>query len=506
MVIVKERRIGLGTKWKQYGLMIGLGVISFGLYVGIFYLNLGQFGFPLDDAWVHQTYARNLAEYGEWAFIPGKISGGSTSPLWTLLLAFVHLLKTGPFWGTFLLSFTLFVLSGVFFQELTTSMIVTTSGKKLLTGIPIFGLFFLLEWRMNWSAVSGMEIIFYIFLILFFFYSLCKRKAAWLPGLLVGLAFWVRPDGITLLGPLYFFCLLGVESKPKKWKPIWQATLAFLPFLILYFVFNQLTAGTWWPNTFYAKQTEYAVLYQTPILQRFLQLFVQPWISAAIIFLPGLFFSTYKAVKNRDWFIIAMLLWSFGYIFLYAVRLPVMYQHSRYLMPTMPVLYSIGFVGTVQIFTKSHFKTSTLRLVKFGSLTLLIALTIGFWVLGINAYVTDGTIIHEEMVEASIWIRKNIPKDEVVAAHDIGALGYYGEHDILDLAGLISPDVMPFIRDEERLLSYMQVNEVHYLMSFSDWYSALLLPGEELYRSDGNAVIESGGQPMVIYRYDWNGE
>ncbi len=44
-------------------------------------------GFPLDDAWIHQTYARNLALLAEWAFIPGQLSAGSTSPLWTILLA-----------------------------------------------------------------------------------------------------------------------------------------------------------------------------------------------------------------------------------------------------------------------------------------------------------------------------------------------------------------------------------------------------------------------------------
>ncbi|MDP2778149.1 MAG: hypothetical protein Q8O48_10950, partial [Anaerolineales bacterium] len=44
-------------------------------------------GFPLDDSWIHQTYARSLAWNGEWAFRPGLLSAGSTSPLWSALLA-----------------------------------------------------------------------------------------------------------------------------------------------------------------------------------------------------------------------------------------------------------------------------------------------------------------------------------------------------------------------------------------------------------------------------------
>jgi hypothetical protein len=64
-----------------------LGGISFFIWIFYSYFVNGYFGFPLDDGWIHQTYARNLAEYGQWAYLPGTISGGSTSPLWTLLLS-----------------------------------------------------------------------------------------------------------------------------------------------------------------------------------------------------------------------------------------------------------------------------------------------------------------------------------------------------------------------------------------------------------------------------------
>ncbi|MBE2268505.1 MAG: hypothetical protein IAE80_09775, partial [Anaerolinea sp.] len=43
--------------------------------------------FSLDDSWIHQTYARNLAQTGQWAFVPGVPSAASTSPLYTVALA-----------------------------------------------------------------------------------------------------------------------------------------------------------------------------------------------------------------------------------------------------------------------------------------------------------------------------------------------------------------------------------------------------------------------------------
>src|SRR5512146_1014558 len=60
-------------------------------------------GFPLDDSWIHLTYARNLAQRGEWAFQPGQLSAGSTAPLWTLLLAIGFWLRLGPYVWSYLL-------------------------------------------------------------------------------------------------------------------------------------------------------------------------------------------------------------------------------------------------------------------------------------------------------------------------------------------------------------------------------------------------------------------
>jgi len=71
------------------------------------------------------------------------------------------------------------------------------------------------------------------------------------------------------------------------------------------------------------------------------------------------------------------------------------------------------------------------------------------------------------------WVEKNIPPGEMLAVHDIGALGYYVQNPILDLAGLVSPDVVPFIRDEDRLAEYLKANSADYLIVFVSDYPNL---------------------------------
>ena len=61
------------------------------LYLAVSALAAGELGYPLDDGWIHQVFARNLAETGQMAFNRGEPAAGSTAPLWTVALAFVRL-------------------------------------------------------------------------------------------------------------------------------------------------------------------------------------------------------------------------------------------------------------------------------------------------------------------------------------------------------------------------------------------------------------------------------
>ncbi len=168
-------------------------LLSLGLYLVVSRLYL-RIGFPLDDAWIHLTYARNLANYGEWAFIPGKPSAGSTSPLWSALLAIGFLLQLAPYIWTYLLGFASLLALAVLAEE---------SARKLLPSyswsFPFIGIFFAVEWHLVWAAGSGMETLLHAVLVTSVLLLLAKPAPQPMTlGLLVALSVWVRPDGITL--------------------------------------------------------------------------------------------------------------------------------------------------------------------------------------------------------------------------------------------------------------------------------------------------------------------
>ena len=206
------------------------------------------------------------------------------------------------------------------------------------------------------------------------------------------------------------------------------------------------------------------------------------------------------AVKERDYAIISSILWVLGYILIYAIRLPVTYQHGRYIIPAMPVYFVLGMIGSYHLFQNAMKKGTVIQiLTRVWSLSAIIILC-SFWWMGANNYGQDVAYIEEQMVETSNWINDNLPQDGFLAAHDIGALGYFSSIEIIDLAGLITPDVVPFIRDEPELWAYMETQGVSYLMTFPDWYSTLPEGAIKIYESKGEYADIMGGSTMVVYQ------
>jgi hypothetical protein len=457
---------------------------------------LYRLGFPLDDAWIHQTYARNLALYGEWAFLPGQPSAGSTAPLWSALLAVGHILHLGPYIWSYAIGWV----------TLLTVALTGMAAFRLLcpqkaSAALWVGLFLALEWHLVWAAISGMETLLIGLLALVVLARLVAGEHNWfLLGALIGLSVWVRPDGLTLIGPALFTLALGQGARKGRIKDAGYLFLGFALLLIPYLFFNRLLEGSWWPNTFFAKQAEYAVQRQAALWKRFLSEAGLPLIGAGVLLLPGFIAQSVRAVRNRYWGALAGAVWVVGYLFLYALRLPVTYQHGRYVMPAMPAYFTwglAGLIGWVQLASAISWRRVLSRAWVLATTLVLAA----FWVVGARAYAYDVAIIESEMVAAARWLAANTAPNALVAAHDIGALGYFAQRNLLDLAGLVSPEVIPFIRDEPRLAAFLSDRHADYLVTFPDWYPQLVRHARMVYSTGGSFSPMMGGENMTVYQW-----
>src|ERR671924_1039771 len=132
------RRSSTASNWRVDSWVV---IATTALVAVLFYLivsaRIYRLGFPLDDAWIHLTYARNIAEHGEWSFRAGERSAGSTSPLWTALLSLGFLLNLAPYVWTYLLGWAVLTLLAICAENIARRLVPAYTSR-----VPWVGLFF----------------------------------------------------------------------------------------------------------------------------------------------------------------------------------------------------------------------------------------------------------------------------------------------------------------------------------------------------------------------------
>ena len=476
----------------DYRLTIALVAL---LAVG-FYLLLSaivfRVGFPLDDSWIHLTYARNFAEHGEWAFRLGERSAGSTSPLWTFLLSLGFFLKLAPYAWTYLLGWIVLTLFGIQAENAARKFI-----NSYKPDIPWVGLFFVLEWHFTWSAVSGMETLLHGLVMLFVLSALMNGSRRYLTlGMLAGLSVWVRPDGLTLLGPILFTAFLTETSWSARGQALLKTLIGFGVFFFFYLLFNLALSGNPLPNTFYAKQAEYESFWLSKSLTERLGNYLGVMVASPFLALiPGVFYWIKRVVRNRNWGGVAGVIWFLGYVAIYFMRLPA-YQHGRYIIPALSILYLWGGLGTVELL--ATIKAS--KRIVFLWQSAIVILSLAFGILGARQNARDVYWVESEMVATANWVQQNLPPDALLAVHDIGALGYYVSNPLIDMAGLINPEVVSFIRDERRLAEYLTASSADYLIVLPGFYPQLTSGLQPVYSADTDPAILQVDENMQVFR------
>jgi hypothetical protein len=485
--------------FRQQAVIVAVAIMGAAVYLA-WATATGAWGLALDDAWIHQTYARNLATTGQFAFVPGQPSAGSTSPLWTLLIAPGYLAHVDFKWWTYALGAACLAATALGVRRLSLRWFPDRPRAALAAGILTA-----LEWHLLWAAVSGMETVLFTALAVWLMaLALDPTPGVRRPvtvGVLGGLLVLTRPEGLLLVG-LILAAQAGQGSKSSDWLDFGWSLAALAALLAPWLAFNWRVSGTLFPNTFYAKQLEYASLLQAiPLTRRLAQVFFAPLIGAQALLIPGLTVAAWALVRRisdrKTWLQLAPLAWIVAHLGLYGLRLPVTYQHGRYEMPVIPALIALGVGGTAALLRWDDARLWPRVLSRAATLAIAVA-QLAFVALGARAYATDVMIIEGEMVQVARWLEVNAAPGDLVAAHDIGAIGYFSRQPILDLAGLVSPEVIPFVRDEARLEALIRQRGAVYLVTFPSWYPRMTGQPQMTPTFAGSA--QASPEHLTVYR------
>jgi len=448
------------------------------------------FSFPLDDPWIHLTFAKNLSEYFSFSYFKNEmVTAGSTSPLYTILLAIGFFVTGNEMILSYVIGILFFVLAAIAFYWLASVECIKENAFAMLcTGI------FVIDKWMNFISVSGMETTMFIFILILCAYFYRERKAVPF-AVMLGLIMWTRPDGVVfIIAVIIDYMLVRIYSKEEIYLRLFSDTelkkiaIIFTGILGLYFVMNLLLSGSVLPNTYNAKLTYYSPEFRSryeflrdEVWKYFtrdskfsFEYFLINLMMVGFLFsIAKLIYDLYKKTYNQNTIYILFIL---GLVFVYFLKLPYAHRFGRYMMPLIPfyiLVATIGFRDIARLLNR--FTDNAL----FAKSVFYIFIGITFFQ-GIKdyddtreLYVVQSKYIYDRQVKAANWIKDNTNENDVIATHDVGAIGYYSNRKIVDVAGLVTPELIKKINDIDYvnyMSDYMSKNGVTYLAFLREWY------------------------------------
>ena len=474
----------------------------------------GTLGFPLDDAWIHAQFARNIATGHGFTYTGGEWVAGSTSPAWTLLLALGYLVTRSVLISAVVLGLLLQTLSGVFAGRLV--HILTARRDLAIAG----GVMTVIFPAMVWGGVSGMEVGLASVLVLAGFCCHLDPRRTTRRELtamaLFAAASLARPETLVIAS----FCALHLlaRTRPLTRALARAAQIAVVLAAVLgpFVVFDYATTGRPLPTTFYAKSGPglmRAIAERNPVLARrlffttgpdavrqFGDTLVDQFGVVAVVAAAGGVAAFMPALRRRGALLIlaAILVSAYSMGLIAPMRLkPENFRYTAQLVALSAVLAVAGVSVWLPL----------LRPPAAVAAVLAVALTIvGVQaVRGAAVYATSVRNIEQLQVAVGRWMYQWLPPGARVAVNDIGAAAFFSGHDVIDLEGLVSPASLAYPR-AVRGVGVATATHPDYVAIFPFWYPDLASRSDlvqEVHRVSIADNVVSAGDTLVVYKTAW---
>ena len=453
----------------------------------------GAAGFPLDDSWIHLHFARNLAEGAGFAYNPGVPVAGSTAPLWTLLLAA----------GARVAGASLVMVKTIGVAAAATAALLLRRAALAWGAPPAAALAgaIALAWSgpFAWGALSGMEVTLAALLVTATVFAVARERFA-VAALAGGLAALARPEAVVLLP----FVALARRPTPRRLVLFAAIVLAVLvPFVI----FCWATTGTPVPSTAAAK-VEGGLLgrlvgvrepARVTWLDRPLAFGIE-WLAWLVRTHPLLPLALPAIVlawrRSRALGIVGLVL--LAHPLAMAILAPYRgpgFQEGRYSIHLLPVAILMLTVAAVQ--SRRGTLMSSIRVVYLAAALVTLAIAADRYAWGVQN-------INAMQVHLGRWVDEHLPRTATLALNDVGAIAYFSRRPVLDLMGLVTPEIRPYRRQGEAgVLRFIAERCPDVVIVFPTWFPELtarrdLLTPIYRVRLPRNEV--SGGPEMVVYR------
>ena len=210
--------------------------------------------FPLDDAYIHLSYVRNLVDTGTFSLNPGEPSMGTSSPLWVVILAPFYLLGADLYWTAQIICFFLFGFLCFLAMDTVKSSAIKLQFSQNEATICSFmsGLLLILNGNLHWFAWSGMETMMFLCLCFLAIKIYSRRGFDHVTGIICGLVFLTRAPGALLVAVFILF-----DLGRKRFSTLYRGLIVFLLVISPYLFLSMKITGGLLPTTVRGKLVTY---------------------------------------------------------------------------------------------------------------------------------------------------------------------------------------------------------------------------------------------------------
>lgn len=420
---------------------------------------------PLDDAYIHFQYARQLAAGQPYVYNPGlPPTSGATSFTYPYLLAGGYLLgfinENLALWAAGIGALML-ALSAWCIVRIGLSL----GASPLVAGV--VGVGFALSGAAGWHAASGMETLLTCACLLWLLLAMLRGRVGTVL-IAASCCALVRPEGAVAAGLAVLIlaaervfmthrarslpAVLGVIRRELRWF-----MLLLLPVLAVGIqpLVNRLITGSSVASGSAAKSLFGLIPFDLPyvlgrIVSGFTRFFTELADPAGYLWYVGPFLAVLAVIgmvalwrANQRGFV-----WLAGTVALTMLAISTLdtafWHFKRYQMPLITLIWALLPLGITAL--EKLIRQLGLRRLGTGMAVACLLLTVVLSQRFLSAYAANIGYVAAQPRAMADWLAENTPQDAVVAVHDVGAMRYFGGRTTLDIVGLTTPGAADYWR------------------------------------------------------------
>ena len=448
-----------------------------------------------DDTYITLTYAKNLSHGRGFVFNYPPATLGTTTPLFTLVIATFAWIIPWVDAAIIAVFFTAACWLGIiwlifFFREQWN----LKKWEVAVLGLVVIG--------SGWIRYLGMEAYLFAFLLVLSV-SLFYSGRYLLTGLFMGLLFLTRGEGALVLVIILAAAIISYLRQYKTisylrkrkyiqfererksinislTRTIIKIIIGFAIPILCWFIYAYYTFGNALPNTLAAKQAQGKTGFWPPFLQSFTNEWIPTWGELFGIKLP--FINLWwvdiwwiivvlgivtALLQKPKWLVFAgwIILYILGYTLLNVAA------YTWYQLPILFVLqlfFGLGIIKLIELllnFIGPNKISISISVLLVTSLVFMLSRPAVDDMLNYQ-----GDSRKQSYMDLSQWFREHSKKSESIAYIEVGYIGYYTNNRIIDLAGLTLPENVSHIAKRDFAWGFWHYRPDYYIyLPDFDW-------------------------------------